>query len=150
MDREFVLAAAERQFPQGKLRLVYRRNAFVETWYVVVNSERVYRVTPFIHDQFHIVDVSDDVCLTDLHDYSDPALPDLVYAASKAYDALACLLGAIQDRTGIPALHTNINSNDGSPGVLERLQALHDTYDPSIVPEADWLEKFKGMDEEGD
>ncbi len=73
------------------------------------------------------------------HSYDSPQLPKEIEAAAAAYAVLVEHLHKIQELTGIPGLHTNINSDDETPGVLERIQAMHDENSIS-------LETFKGFD----
>lgn len=73
------------------------------------------------------------------HHYDSPELTKEVLAAAGAYAVLAEHLHKIQELTGIPGLHTDINSDDESPGVLERIQAMHDENSIS-------LEAFKDFD----
>ncbi len=73
------------------------------------------------------------------HSYNSAELPKEIAAAAAAYAVLVEHLHRIQELTGIPGLHTNINSDDDTPGVLERIQAMHDENSIS-------LEAFKGFD----
>jgi hypothetical protein len=73
------------------------------------------------------------------YSYDSPELPKEIEAAVGVYEVLAKHLHKIQELTGIPGLHTDINSDDDTPGVLERIQAMSD--DGSII-----LEAFKDFD----
>ena len=73
------------------------------------------------------------------HSYDSPELPKEIADAVRAYEVLAKILHKIQELTGIPGLHTNINSDDETPGVLERIQ---DMYDENSIS----LEAFKSFD----
>lgn len=73
------------------------------------------------------------------HDYSDPQLATLLAKALAQYEALVDTLREIQTATGIPGFHTDIDSEDWSEGVLQRIQAMHDEGETS-------LECFKEFD----
>ena len=55
-------------------------------------------------------------------------------AAQKTYETLSEQLFAIQKFTGIPGNHTDINSDDDTPGVLERLKSMHDAGEGASTP----------------
>ena len=67
------------------------------------------------------------------HRYDAPDLPSLIEEAFTHYEELSQLLHKIQQRTGIPGLHTNSNSDDSTPGVLERIQAMYDNGEQSLA-----------------
>lgn len=73
------------------------------------------------------------------HLYDSPELTKEIVAAAGVYAVLTVHLHKIQELTGIPGLHTDINSDDETPGVLERIQAIHG--EDSIS-----LEAFKDFD----
>jgi hypothetical protein len=76
------------------------------------------------------------------HNYDNEKLPALIERAMGRYDMLVEALQEIQTLTGIPGLHTDINSDDPSPGGLERIQSMYDD-------QADYsLEVFKSFDAE--
>ena len=51
----------------------------------------------------------------------------------KVYDTLTLLLHRIQESTRIPGLHTDINSDDETLGVLERTQARRENGEHSLT-----------------
>jgi hypothetical protein len=67
------------------------------------------------------------------HDYSDPDLNTLIAEACAQWRELINTLHSIQEATGIPGLHTNINSDDPTPGVLERIQDMYDSDQDSLA-----------------
>jgi hypothetical protein len=58
------------------------------------------------------------------HKYDSPELPGLLKKALAIEMERNNVLHAIQEATGIPGLHTDINSNDDTPGVAERLESM--------------------------
>jgi len=66
------------------------------------------------------------------HSFDSPELAKEIEAALEAYAVLADHLHKIQELTEIPGLHTDINSNDETPGVLERIQAMYDEDTSSL------------------
>jgi hypothetical protein len=67
------------------------------------------------------------------HVYDAPDLETSIEEAVKVYDTLTLLLHRIQESTGIPGLHTDINSDDDTLGVLERTQAMHEHGKQSLA-----------------
>ena len=75
------------------------------------------------------------------HDYANPNLPRLILEATQQWRSLQNTLVVIQYCTGILGLYTNINSDAGTPGVLERIQFMEEEGEAS-------LESFRSFDEE--
>lgn len=73
------------------------------------------------------------------HKYDSPELQNAITDAVKAYEVVAQHLHKIQELTGIPGLHAEVDSDDDTPGVLERIQAMHDEG-------SDSLEAFRTFD----
>jgi hypothetical protein len=74
------------------------------------------------------------------HRYDAPYLEASVKKAYQLYSELSAILHDIQEATSIPGLHTDINSNDETEGVLQRIQVMHEEGDDS-------LESFKRFDD---
>jgi hypothetical protein len=77
------------------------------------------------------------------HKYDNPELPALLVKALAARKVLNNILFEIQEMTGIPGLCTDINSDDETPGVNERLE-----YMEELDPEDRNLEMFISYDED--
>jgi hypothetical protein len=75
------------------------------------------------------------------HNFNDPRLPALISETIELWDKLTGKLAEIQQITGIPAFHTDVNSDDDSPGVLERIQFMQESQETS-------LDAFKAYDDE--
>jgi hypothetical protein len=67
------------------------------------------------------------------HCYDAPDLESTIKETVKVYDGLTKLLHKIQEATKIPGLHTDINSDDDSLGVLERIQAMQENDEHSLA-----------------
>ena len=80
------------------------------------------------------------------HNYFDSAesLPSLITRAADEWQKLSVTLCAIQDITGIPGLRTDINTDDSTPGVLERIQYMVEGPVPFSPEKA--LDIFKEFD----
>jgi hypothetical protein len=93
--------------------------------------------------------LDEDKVKTSDHRYDAPELPALIAEAMSTYGRLANILHEIQAATRIPGLHTNINSEDDTPGVLERIQYMHDAEESDDWKNLGLLDIFKTFDEEG-
>lgn len=91
--------------------------------------------------------MDEDNVKTSDHRYDAPELPALLLRALSQYKVLTDTLHAIQVATKIPGLHTNINSEDDTPGVLERIQDMHDCADSDDWDNLTPVEIFETFDE---
>jgi hypothetical protein len=90
-----------------------------------------------------VFDITPQGLRTQEHNYKHPDLPARLAEAVELWEKLTLKLHDIQIMTGIPGLHTNINSDDDTPGVLERIQLMQDADENT-------LEAFRTFDEDAD